>query len=66
MSRQQKSEYWELREVRKVVESEDIEQIHPQDFSWRFWPVVPIYPYGERRTICKEVIKDTIWTFRPK
>jgi hypothetical protein len=63
LSRQQKSEYWELREVRKVVESEDIEQIYPQDFSWRFWPVVPIYPYGQRRTIRKEVVKDTIWTF---
>ena len=46
-----------------MVESEDIEQIHPQDFSWRFWPVVPIYPYGKRRTIRKEVVKDTIWTF---
>jgi hypothetical protein len=46
-----------------VLTSEDIEQIHPQDFLWRFWPVVPIYPYGERRTICKEVIKDTIWIF---
>jgi len=46
-----------------VVENESIEQIHAQDFSWRFWPVVPIYPYGQRRTIRKEVIKDTIWTF---
>ncbi|MBO1066119.1 MULTISPECIES: DUF4336 domain-containing protein [Nostocales] len=46
-----------------MVESGDIEKIHPQDFSWRFWPVVPIYPYGQRRTIRKEVIKDTIWTF---
>ncbi|MFN6366594.1 MAG: DUF4336 domain-containing protein [Aphanizomenon sp.] len=46
-----------------MLTSEDIEQIHPQDFLWRFWPVVPIYPYGERRTICKEVIKDTIWIF---
>jgi hypothetical protein len=46
-----------------VLTSEDIEQIHPQDFLWRFWPVVPIYPYGERRTICKEVIKDTLWIF---
>nr|WP_217359433.1 DUF4336 domain-containing protein [Anabaena sp. UHCC 0204] len=50
-------------EVRRVVESEDIGEIHPQDFLWRFWPVVPIYPYGKRRTIRKEVLKDTIWTF---
>ena len=46
-----------------MVESEDTEQIYPQDFSWRFWPVVPIYPYGQRRTIRKEVVKDTIWIF---
>lgn len=46
-----------------MVENESIEQIHAQDFSWQFWPVVPIYPYGQRRTIRKEVIKDTIWTF---
>ena len=33
------------------------------DFSWSFWPVLPIYPYRERRTICQEVVKDSIWTF---
>ena len=42
---------------------ENAEQIHPSDFSWSFWPVVPIYPYGKRRTIRKEVVKDTVWTF---
>lgn len=42
---------------------ENVEQIHPSDFSWSFWPVVPIYPYGKRRTIRKEVVKDTVWTF---
>lgn len=40
-----------------------IEEVHPKDFLWPFWPVVPIYPYGRRRTIRKEVIKDSIWTF---
>ena len=34
-----------------------------QEFSWKFWPIVPIYPYGKRRTIRHEIIKDTIWTF---
>ncbi|MGK7947404.1 MAG: DUF4336 domain-containing protein [Xenococcaceae cyanobacterium] len=34
-----------------------------QEFYWNFWPLVPIYPYGRRRTIRKEVVKDTIWTF---
>ncbi|TAE59699.1 MAG: DUF4336 domain-containing protein [Nostocales cyanobacterium] len=34
-----------------------------QDYTWKFWPIVPLYPYGQRRTLRKEVIKDTIWTF---
>ncbi|MGK7883884.1 MAG: DUF4336 domain-containing protein [Crocosphaera sp.] len=37
--------------------------INPQDISWPFWPIVPLYPYGQRRTLRKEVVKDTIWTF---
>ncbi|MFH7029685.1 MAG: DUF4336 domain-containing protein [Heteroscytonema crispum UTEX LB 1556] len=36
---------------------------HPKDWSWKFWFAVPFYPYKKRRTLCKEVIKDTIWTF---
>lgn len=36
---------------------------HPRDWSWHFWPAVPLYPYGKRRTICSEILKDTIWTF---
>ncbi|MDP5337193.1 MAG: DUF4336 domain-containing protein [Nodularia sp. (in: cyanobacteria)] len=39
------------------------EQIDYQDFYWPFWFTLPLYPYGKRRTICKEVVKDTIWTF---
>lgn len=31
--------------------------------SWPFWPVVPLYPYGQRRTLMREVIADTLWTF---
>ena len=34
-----------------------------RDFSWSFWPLVPIYPYGRRRTIRREIISDRIWTF---
>ncbi len=34
-----------------------------RDWSWRYWPVVPLYPYGQRRTLCTEVIRNTIWTF---
>lgn len=36
---------------------------NPKDFSWPFWFTLPIYPYGKRRTIRQEVVKDTVWTF---
>ncbi|BAY16434.1 hypothetical protein NIES21_22620 [Anabaenopsis circularis NIES-21] len=36
---------------------------NPKDWSWPFWPVVPLYPYSRRRTLCQEIVKDTIWTF---
>ncbi len=39
------------------------QQVHSRDFSWPFWPVVPIYPYGKRRTLRNEVVKDAVWTF---
>lgn len=38
-------------------------QNRSQDLSWPWWPLVPLYPYGKRRTLRKEVVKDTIWTF---
>jgi hypothetical protein len=31
--------------------------------AWRFWFTLPIYPYGQRRTIRTEVVPDKIWTF---
>jgi Domain of unknown function (DUF4336) len=39
------------------------QQFDTKDFSWFFWFTLPLYPYGRRRTIYKEVVKDTIWTF---
>ncbi len=39
------------------------EPINSRDLDWPFWPIVPVYPYGNRRTIRQEIVKDTIWTF---
>lgn len=38
-------------------------QQNAQDWSWHFWPLVPLYPYSKRRTLRQEIVKDTIWTF---
>ncbi|MBD0335927.1 MAG: DUF4336 domain-containing protein, partial [Cyanobacteria bacterium Co-bin13] len=37
--------------------------LRSKDWAWPFWPVVPLYPYGQRRTLRQEIVKDTIWTF---
>ncbi|MBD1903213.1 DUF4336 domain-containing protein [Coleofasciculus sp. FACHB-125] len=44
-------------------QGQDSLSIKPGDWSWPFWLTVPLYPYSRRRTIRKEVVKDTIWTF---
>ncbi len=42
---------------------QEMSPVSKNDWSWKFWQVVPIYPYGQRRTLRKEVVKDAIWTF---
>ncbi len=34
-----------------------------RDWTWPYWPVVPLYPYGQRWTIRREIIPEQIWTF---
>lgn len=36
---------------------------YPRDWSWKFWITLPLYPYGKRRTLRREIVRDTIWTF---
>ncbi|MEO1388169.1 MAG: DUF4336 domain-containing protein [Cyanobacteria bacterium J06634_6] len=33
------------------------------DRDWPLWPIVPIYPYGRRRTLRREIIPGKLWTF---
>ncbi|MEM6449092.1 MAG: DUF4336 domain-containing protein [Cyanobacteria bacterium P01_D01_bin.105] len=33
------------------------------DRAWPLWPIVPIYPYGQRRTIRREIIPGQLWLF---
>jgi hypothetical protein len=39
------------------------QKINLRDWSWEFWLALPLYPYRWRRTLCREIIKDRIWTF---
>ena len=37
--------------------------IHRHQLVWPFWPIVPLYPYGQRPTLRQEVVPETVWTF---
>ena len=50
-------------EPTSAQENPSQQSVRPGDWSWAFWLAAPLYPYGKRRTIRSEVVKDTIWTF---
>ena len=35
---------------------------NPADQRWSFWPLLPLYPYGRRRTLFRELIPGQIWS----
>jgi hypothetical protein len=38
---------------------------HPDDSAerWPWWPLLPLYPYGRRFTLVRELIHDQVWSF---
>ncbi len=30
---------------------------------WPWWPLLPLYPYGRRRTLVRELIAERLWSF---
>ena len=31
--------------------------------NWNWWPLLPLYPYGRKRTLFKELISNQVWSF---
>ena len=36
--------------------------VNPADQRWSFWPLLPLYPYGRRRTLFSELIPGQLWS----
>ena len=34
-----------------------------KDWNWPLWPIVPLYPYGQRRTLRREIVPGQVWVF---
>tara|TARA_Y100001970_G_scaffold294041_1_gene446197 strand:+ start:33080 stop:34246 length:1167 start_codon:yes stop_codon:yes gene_type:complete len=37
-------------------------KVEVNNSKWNWWPLFPLYPYGNRKTICKELIHNQIWS----
>jgi hypothetical protein len=37
--------------------------VYSPDWQWHWWLTVPLYPYGQRRTLCREIIPEWVWVF---
>ncbi|MCP9929572.1 DUF4336 domain-containing protein [Cyanobium sp. AMD-g] len=35
----------------------------PADQRWPWWPLLPLYPYGRRRTLVRELVAGRLWSF---
>lgn len=35
----------------------------PGQQRWPWWPLLPLYPYGQRRTLVRELIPGELWSF---
>ena len=35
----------------------------PADQNWAWWPLLPLYPFGQRRTLRCELVPGQIWSF---
>ena len=36
--------------------------VNPANQRWGFWPLLPLYPYGRRRTLFSELIPGQLWS----
>ena len=48
--------------MKENTEKKDINPSTVKD-SWPWWPLLPLYPYGKKRTVFKEIIPNQIWSF---
>jgi hypothetical protein len=37
--------------------------VGPSEQRWPWWPLLPLYPYGQRRTLVRELLPGRLWSF---
>ena len=37
--------------------------VQPADQNWAWWPLLPLYPFGHKRTLRRELVPGHIWSF---
>lgn len=47
--------------MKDSIEKKIDNALHEQNWPW--WPLLPLYPYGQKKTLFKEIIPGQIWSF---
>ena len=47
----------------QLMQTRAMNATNGKEYSWWFWFLVPLHPYRHRRTLRREVVPDTVWTF---
>ena len=42
---------------------QDIKAYNSSDKNWPWWPLLPLYPYGKKHTLFRELIVNQVWSF---
>ena len=42
---------------------QEIKGKQPLDNNWPWWPLLPLYPYGKKHTLFRELIPNQVWSF---
>ena len=42
---------------------QEIKSKQPLDNNWPWWPLLPLYPYGKKHTLFRELIPNQVWSF---
>ena len=48
--------------VQQVQNDRSTPPARAADQRWPWWPLLPLYPYGRRRTLVRELIPGQLWS----
>ena len=55
--------FWLCRIETPLTDGVAVSGAQQADQNWAWWPLLPLYPFGHRRTLRRELVPGQIWSF---